>query len=34
MSTGQIVVTEDYTDKIEVGLDMKRITEEETSEET
>ena len=27
---GQIVVTEDNTDKIEVGLDMNRITEEET----
>ena len=32
---GQIVVTEDNTNRIEVeDLDMKRITEEETSEET
>ena len=31
---GLIVVTEDNTGKIEVDLDMKRITEEETSEET
>ena len=31
---GQIVVTEDNTDKIEVDLDMNRITEEKTSEET
>ena len=31
---GQIVVTEDNIDRIEVGLDMNRITEEETSEET
>ena len=31
---GQIVMTEDNTDKIEVDLDMNRITEEETSEET
>ena len=28
------MVTEDNTDKIEVGLDMNKITEEETSEET
>ena len=31
---GQIVATEDNTDKIEVGLDMNRITGEEVSEET
>ena len=30
---GQIVVTKDNTDKIEVGLDMNRITGEEISEE-
>ena len=30
----QIVVIEDNTDKIEVGLDMNRITGEETSEGT
>ena len=34
MGIGQIVVTEDNTERIEVDLDMKRITEEETSEET
>ena len=31
---GQIMVTEDNIDKIEVGLDMNKITEEETSKET
>ena len=31
---GQIVVTEESIDKIEVGLDMNKITGEETSEET
>ena len=31
---GQIVVTEDNTDKIEVDLDMKKVTEKETSDET
>ena len=31
---GQIVVTEDNTDKIEVDLDMKRIIGEEILEET
>ena len=31
---GQIVVTEDSIDKIEVGLDMNKITEQETLEET
>ena len=30
----QVVVTGDYTDKIEMDLDMKKNTEEETSEET
>ena len=30
----QIVVTEDNSDKTEVGLDMNRIIGEETSEET
>ena len=30
----QIVMTEDNTDKTEVGLDMKKIIGEETSEET
>ena len=30
----QIVVTEDNSDKTEVGLDMNRIVGEETSEET
>ena len=30
---GQIVVTEDSIDKIEVGLDMSKITGEEISEE-
>ena len=36
MRTGidQIVVTGENTDKIEVDLDMNKITEEETSEET
>ena len=34
LSLKQIMTTEDNTDKIEVGLNMNRITEEETSEET
>ena len=32
-SIGQIVVTVNNTDKIEVDLDMNRVTEEDTSEE-
>ena len=31
---GQIEVTEDSIDKMEVSLDMNKITEEETLEET
>ena len=33
-TTGQIVTTEDSTDKTEVGPDMNKITGEVTSEET
>ena len=32
--TGEIVVTEDNTDKTEVGLDMNKMTGEVTLEET
>ena len=32
--TGQTVVTEDSIDKIKAGLDMKKITGQETSGET
>ena len=31
---GQIVATEDSIEKVEVGLDMNKFTEEETLEET